>query len=95
MVVFYVADQAGVTLTLSHASSTNTATKTEFNKAYKTSVAADTGYTISAVSVTMGGTDVTATAYTAATGVIEIPKVTGALVISVTTTSTSRAAAKK
>lgn len=94
MVVFYVADQAGVTLTLSHATSTNTATTTEFNKAYNTTVAADTGYTISAVSVTMGGTDITATAYTAATGVISIPKVTGTLVISVTTTS-GRNSAKK
>lgn len=94
MVVFYVADQAGVTLTLSHATSTNTATAAEYNRAYTTTVAAAEGYTISAVSVTMGGTDITATAYTAATGVISIPKVTGDIAISVTTTSGTKTAKK-
>lgn len=91
MVVFFVADSASVTLTLSNATSSNTATSAEMNRAYETTVAAAEGYTISAVSVTMGGTDITATAYTAATGKIEIPKVTGNLVITVTTTSTSKA----
>lgn len=95
MVVFYIADPASVTLTLSHAASSNTATSTEKGRAYSTTVTAAEGYTISSVAVTMGGTDITATAYTAATGKIDIPNVTGDLVITVSTASGNAKAAKK
>lgn len=90
MVVFYVADSASVTLTLSHATSTNTATSTEKGRPYSTTVAASEGYTISSVGVTMGGEDITSDVYTAATGKIEIPEVTGNLAITVSTTSGTR-----
>lgn len=44
---------------------------------------ADTGYSISSVVIMMGGVDITATAYDAATGVISIASVTGNVVITV------------
>lgn len=44
---------------------------------------ADTGYSISSVVILMGGVDITATAYNAAAGVINIASVTGDVVITV------------
>lgn len=70
-----------VTNTLSHVSNSNNATTATSGTAYLAALTADTGYIIDTVSVTMGGTDVTSTAYTAATGVIYITNVTGDIVI--------------
>ena len=75
-----------ITNTLSHASNSNAAESVEENTAYLAAITADTGYTIDSVTVTMGGDDVTSTAYTVATGVIYITAVTGNIVITVTTT---------
>lgn len=54
--------------------------------AFTTTLTAETGYTMGTVTVTMGGTDVTSTAYTAATGVVSIAETTGNIVITATAT---------
>ena len=70
-----------VTATLSHVTSSNAATTVEDGTAYATTLTAAIGYEISAVTVTMGGTDVTATAYDGTTGVVSIASVTGNVAI--------------
>jgi len=68
-----------VTATLSHVTSSNAATTVEDGTAYATTLTAASGYEISAVTVTMGGTDITATAYSG--GVVSIASVTGNVAI--------------
>lgn len=75
-----------VTNTLTNVVNSNSAASVEEGGAYLAALTAETGYTISTVAVTMGGTDVTATAYTAANGVIYIADVTGDIVITATAT---------
>lgn len=72
-----------VTNTLSHCSSSNAATSVTKNGSYSATITAASGYTLTGatVSITMGGTDITSTAYS--NGTISIASVTGALVISV------------
>lgn len=73
-----------VTNTLTHCSSSNNATSVEKDGSYSATITAESGYTLTGatVSITMGGTDITSTAYSS--GTISIASVTGALVISVT-----------
>ena len=73
-----------VTNTLSHCSSSNGAEQTIKGNPYTATITASAGYTLTGatVSIAMGGTDITASAYS--NGVISIPAVTGALVITVT-----------
>lgn len=73
-----------VTNTLTNCYSTNGATEVAKGKPYSATIAANAGYTLAGapVSITMGGTDITATAYSG--GVISIAAVTGNLVITVT-----------
>ena len=73
-----------VTNTLTHCSSSNSAASVEKNGSYSATITASAGYTLTGatVSITMGGTDITSTAYS--NGTISIASVTGALVISVT-----------
>ena len=73
-----------VTGNLTHVSSANGATSVAALGAYSTTLTADAGYAMDAVSVTMGGVDVTASAYTAATGAVSIASVTGNIVITAT-----------
>jgi len=68
-----------VTATLSHVTSSNAATSIEDGTAYATTLTAESGYTLDAVTVTMGGTDITATAYSG--GVVSIASVTGDIAI--------------
>ena len=72
-----------VTNTLNHCTSSNGAEQTIKGNPYTATITASAGYTLTGatVSVTMGGTNITSTAYS--NGVISIPAVTGALVISV------------
>lgn len=72
-----------ITNNLLHATSDNAAVSAEENTAYTATLTADTDYTLdgATVTVTMGGTDVTAEVY--ADGVINIPAVTGDVVITV------------
>lgn len=88
--VFYSADAEGVTYaitnTLSHVTNSNTATSIAENEAYTGTLTAASGYTMGAVTITMGGINITSQAYTAATGAISIANVTGNVVITATAT---------
>lgn len=72
-----------VTNSLSNCSSSNSAGSIGINESYAATITADSGYTLdgASASVSMGGTDITAEAYNS--GVISIPAVTGAVVITV------------
>ena len=72
-----------VSNTLTHCSSSNAATSVTKNGSYSATITASAGYTLTGatVSITMGGSDITASAYN--NGTISIASVTGALVISV------------
>ena len=68
-----------ITYNLSHVSSGNTETSIESGRMYTTTLAVASGYTINSVVVTMGGEDITSTAYRS--GMITINRVTGNIVI--------------
>ncbi len=69
----------------SHAVFGNAAKGALAGAAYSCSVGADAGFEVSAVTVTMGGVDITATAWNAGTGTVSIAAVTGAVSIAATT----------
>lgn len=70
-----------ITNALANVTTGNSAVAAEDGTAYSATITAAEGYTMSSVTVTMGGTDITATAYNADTGVISIAAVTGDVVI--------------
>ena len=76
-----------ITKSLTHCSGSNPATKIASGLSYTNTITAASGYTLTGatVSVTMGGSDITATAY--ADGKVTIPNVTGNVVVSVTAAS--------
>lgn len=59
----------------------NAASQVDYGEAYTATIAAESGKTITSVVVKMGGVDITATAYSAGSGAINIAKVTGAIMI--------------
>lgn len=71
-----------VSKTLTHITVDNPDQSTEMYQPYTAALNADSGYSLSgaSVTVTMGGSDITADCYS--NGVISIPKVTGAIAIS-------------
>lgn len=75
-----------VTNSLSNCASSNASASIGINESYTATITANSGYTLdgASVSVSMDGTDITAAAYSS--GVISIPAVTGAIVISVSAT---------
>ena len=75
-----------ITATLSRVQSSNTAVSVEDGAAYTATLTAESGYTLGAVTVKMGGVDITSTAYTASTGVISIASVTGDVIITAAAT---------
>ena len=75
-----------VTTTLSHCTSSNSSASIAHNTSYIADLTADSGYSISSVTVTMGGTDITSTAYNSGSGRISIPYATGNIVIAATAT---------
>ena len=78
-----IGDEYTVTYTLKTGiSSTNKRVKVFEGQSYKTTLKGESLAT-DTVTVTMGGTNITATAYTAATGVVKIGEVTGNIVITV------------
>lgn len=78
-----IADEYTVTYTLKTGiTSTNKRTAVNEGMSYKTTLKGDSLAT-DTVTVTMGGTNITATAYTASTGVVKIDKVTGNIAITV------------
>ena len=77
-----------ITKTLTHCTGDNTATKVLAKKSYVNTLTADSGYTMEGATITaltMGGTDIKATAYD--DGVISIPRVTGNIVITISAAS--------
>lgn len=70
-----------VTYALTNAASSNTASFVNYGGSYTTTLTANSGYALSSVTVTMGGTDITNTAYNANTGLVSIASVTGDVVI--------------
>lgn len=79
-----VAPTVNVTGSYTNCSSSDASHSTEKYQPYTADITADSGYTLegASVSITMGGTDITATSY--ANGKISIANVTGDLFISVT-----------
>lgn len=75
-----------ITNSLSHVSNSNAAVSVEDGAAYTATLTAVSGYTMETVSVTMGGVDITSTAYTASSGAISIASVTGDVVITAVAT---------
>lgn len=78
--------QYTISNTLSNVVSTNSATTIEDRGNYITKLVANDGYTIDNVVVTMGGTDITAGAYTENTGNIVINPVTGNITVAASAT---------
>lgn len=87
-----------VTQTLENVISSNNNTSVQAGAAYTTLLTVTDGYTLGIVTVTMGGLDITSTAWDAGTGTISISAVTGDIVItasaSAATLDTSPAIAK-
>ena len=87
-----------VTQTLENVSSSNNGTSVQAGAAYTTILTGADGYTLGIVTVTMGGIDITSTAWDAGTGTISISAVTGDIVITASanaaTLDTSPAIAK-
>ena len=68
-----------ITNNLSNCTNSNSVTSADENSSYTSTITADINYTLSTVTITMGGTDITNTAYT--NGTIFIDSVTGDIVI--------------
>ena len=78
-----------ITKNLTGCTISNSASQVEYGEAYTATIAAESGKTITSVVVKMGDVDITATAYTAGSGVINIAKVTGAVTITAVATMPS------
>lgn len=70
-----------ISYSLSHIASSNHITYIEDGESYQTTLSANSGYDIGTVTVTMGGLNITSTAYNSSTGVISIASVTGNVTI--------------
>lgn len=75
-----------VTNSLSNVTSSNAVTSVQEGKSYSATLTPATGYTLGSVKVTMGGTDITSSAYTASSKSIQIGAVTGNIAITATAT---------
>jgi hypothetical protein len=75
-----------ITQNLTHVTSTFTDDGVDDGEAFSATLEAESGYELSDVTVTMGGEDITATAFTEATGVVSIASVTGNVIITATAT---------
>lgn len=71
-----------ISKSLSNATLSNSTTSVEAGTAYTATITPTSGYELDTVKVTMGGTDITSTAY--ANGVVTIAEVTGNVVITAT-----------
>lgn len=76
--------QYTVTNNLTNVTSSNVSTSVSDGSQYYATLTPKSGYTLGSVTVTMGGTNVTSSAYS--NGVINIPRVTGNIVITATAT---------
>lgn len=70
-----------ITKNLTGCTISNAASYVDYGEAYTATITPESGKTITSVVVKMGGADITATAYSAGNGTINIAKVTGDIVI--------------
>lgn len=70
-----------ITKNLTGCTISNAAAQVEYGEAYTATIAPESGKTINSVVIKMGGVDITATAYSAGSGTINIDRVTGAVSI--------------
>ena len=70
-----------ITKNLAGCTISNAAAQVDYGEAYTATLTPENGKTITSVVVKMGGVDITATAYSAGSGAINIAKVTGAITI--------------
>lgn len=71
----------GVTTSLTHSTITGGSALVEDGQSYSATLAADSGYELTLVTVMMGSSDITSTAYNSSTGAISIASVTGDVTI--------------
>ena len=77
-----------ITNTLTNVTNSNASSSIQQYQTYSATLSTSIGFAITAVTVTMGGTDITATAY--ADGTVSITSVTGNIVITATATEIAR-----
>ena len=70
-----------ITKNLTGCTISNSASQVEYGESYTATISADDGKELTSVVIKMGGVDITATAYTASSGAINISKVTGSVTI--------------
>ena len=70
-----------ITKSLAGCTISNSASQVEYGDSYTATISADDGKELTSVIIKMGGVDITATAYTASSGTINITKVTGEVTI--------------
>ncbi len=75
-----------VTQTLTHVTSSYDGASVNYGSALSAELTADDTYTIDSVTVTLGGEDITSTAYDSGTGTVSIESVTGNVVITASAT---------
>lgn len=75
-----------VTQNLTHVTSDFAGTTVDDGEALSVTLTADSGYTIGTPTVSMGGVDVTSTAWDSGTGKVEIASVTGDVIITASAT---------
>ena len=75
-----------ITKNLTGCTISNAAAQVEYGEAYTATIAAESGKVITSVVVKMGGVDITATAYSAVSGEINIDRITGSVSITASAT---------
>lgn len=75
-----------ITNKLTNVSNNNSAIQVDYGNSYSATITANSGYGITSISITMGGVDITSTAFN--NNEINISKVTGDLIISISATET-------
>lgn len=75
-----------ITNKLTNVSNSNSAIQIDYGNSYSATITANSGYDITSITVTMGGVDITSTAFN--NNEINISKVTGDLIISISATET-------
>ena len=83
--LYFILEGVNITKTLGKCTLSNSANRIGLNESYTTTIIPSENYAVNSVTVTMGGTDITSTAYVASgdTHTITIPNVTGEITIRV------------
>ena len=78
-----------ITKNLTGCTISNDASQVDYGEAYTATITPESGKTLTSVVIKMGGVDITATAYSAGSGAINIAKVTGAITITAAASASS------